>query len=101
MSEEEIERAIVTRAIVDALRAGLVLAVDDGAGIVVSECTDKDAVLGVMFSAAKERLLAFKDGRPAGWVDFVYGYGCDVLSDYSASLERVLSKTNTLAESYA
>lgn len=83
-TEQQIERRIVRRIILDALKAGYSLTVCDGAETVLRQSVKPAVVLDAMFSTGED-VLSFIDaeGKRAGWVLLVYGNGMDVISDYS------------------
>ena len=102
---QEIEVAIVTKVVDDALKAGYILDVDDGGGgIALRRSRDRKAVLDALMNTDDDSLHLRRfnsDGAQVehGWVRFVYGNdGWDVISDYSLNIEDVLAGANKLAE---
>lgn len=104
-----IEAKIVRRVIRDALAAGYLLSVSDGEEVVVRRSrqprnlfahmmtTDSDTLILVRHSTAQEIASGDKPFKRVGWVQFVYGNGPDVLSDYTTNLESLLAGANALA----
>jgi|SRR5215831_8477711 len=99
---QHIERMIVRRVILDALRAGYSLNVNNGGDLdeLPEPTTDRKLILDTMFATDEDR-LDFYPSTPeqkGGWVYFVYGNdGYDVISDYTTNLETVLEGANKLA----
>jgi len=95
---QAIERTIARRVIMDALKAGYTLSVNDGEEVTVRESVDGKAVLAALMTTDEDYLILHKDGK-AGWVRFVYGNdGWDVINDYTVSIEPVLAGAEILAE---
>lgn len=82
----EIERQIVVRAIRDILGhpAGYDISVMDGEEFPLRHSTNEDAILEAMFSTDEDYLFVYPKGneRRLGWVQFIYGNGAHVISDY-------------------
>jgi hypothetical protein len=98
-----VEKAIVRRAVLDLLKAGYTLNVDNGGdGFELPAPSGKaKVVLAEMFATDEERLFAFRDGRPVGWLWCVYGNsGYDCIADHTANLADVLRGAGELAERY-
>lgn len=98
-----VERKIVTRAVIDALKAGYALNIDYGDGdVFANPSADRKTVLSKIMQGDDDRLYYYKDGQYVGWAWFVYGNdGWDALSDYTVNLESVLEGANKLAERYS
>src|SRR5262252_875557 len=80
----------IARKVVDALlTAGFAITVSNGGDEdEIVKSTDASAIKAVMFATDDERLHTYKDGKPFGWVWFVYGNdGWDVICDYTVNLE--------------
>ena len=98
---QRIERAIVGRAVRDALRAGYSLSVNDGEAFAILRSRNRAAIMRALFSVDEERLYihAGDTGRRVGWVYLVYGNdGPDVIADYTGNLESLLTGANACAE---
>ena len=118
-ARQRVERSIVRRVILDALRAGYTLSVFDGEEVTLTQSTSARAVLAAPFTTDEDWLLFSRPGdsalrlttsaffRPSinareGWVRFVYGNaGYDVISDYTTNLEDVLKGANALTDRYS
>lgn len=97
-----IERAIIRRIVLDAVKAGYTLGVWDGEELVLKGATTAKAVLDKMFSVDEEYLFVYKDGKRIGWVLFVYGNGgWDVVTDYSPRLAEIMIRAVELAGKYS
>lgn len=89
-----VEKEIVTAVVAALLKAGFILAVDNGDNDgreyeIVSD--DAVRIMNAMFQTDEEYLYAMKDHAPVGWVYLVYGNdGWDVLSDYTTNLEKFI-----------
>ena len=62
--------------------------------------TRADAILAALRTTDSDRLYVHQpDGIGYfGWIDFVYGNGCDVLSDNTVNLELYLKPISELAD---
>lgn len=89
-----VEKEIATAVVAALLKAGFILAVDNGDNDGREyEIVSANAVriVKAMFQTDEERLYAIKDHEPVGWVYFVYGNdGWDVVSDYTVNLEKFI-----------
>ena len=96
---QRIERAIVRRVVVDALKAGYRLSVDDGGDeLAIAHSTSQRAVLAALVNTDDDKLICEREDH-RGVVWFVYGgSGWDVICDYSVRLEDMLAGANLLAE---
>jgi hypothetical protein len=100
------ERAILRRVIIDALKAGYELSVDDGGDeLAIERSTNAKAVLAALMNTDDDRLILERRivgvEREHGWVRFIYGNGndgCDVICDYTVNLDAVLEGATALAE---
>lgn len=102
-----IERAIIRRAVTDALQKGFVVSVWDGDEYTVTHSNDLAKIMAEVM-AADEGVLAFwkpDASRKTGFAHLgaaylVYGNdGWDVINNYHTSLEELLSGANALADS--
>lgn len=101
-----IEKAIAEQCVTDLLTAGYELAVNNGGDEdevkVTNGLTEKTArgrILSGMFATDDEYLRVYENGKPVGWVHFVYGNdGVDVISDYTVNLEEVLTGSLRMAD---
>lgn len=103
---QRVERLIVRRFILDAKAKGYLFNVDNGGDeYELSEPTNNvPKVLAAMFATDDERLYVFepKEDKPFAWVYLVYGNsGWDVVNDYTANLEDVMTGANELADKYS
>ncbi len=95
----KIEKSIIRRFALDAIKAGFTLGVCDGQEVVIKGATTAKAVLDKMFSVDEEDLLVYDGSRLVGMVNLVYGNGgWDVISDYSPSMEPLMKGVNELVE---
>lgn len=106
---QEVERKIADAAIKSLLSAGFAISVDNGDNsgrkYELASSKDADAILTAMFLCDEDRLYVEKNGKPFGWVFFVYGnYGWDVISDYTTNLEQYIgegTEAYKISEHYA
>lgn len=101
----EWEQQIARQCIADLLAAGYELTIGNGGNnFEIPWTKDGEAVFAAMFQTDEEHLYARELTTKANpvkwwWVFFVHGNdGYDVISDYSSSLEEVLTNTNALVE---
>jgi hypothetical protein len=99
--KQELEQRIVGAVIDGALEAGYSLSVHNGVEYAVEHSRDKTAVLAALFTPDVD-LLYVTDGKVVlGWVSFIYGHnGWDVVSDYTANLETMMTAANALKHKY-
>ena len=81
-----LEQKIVRRVAKDLLAAGFQISVSDGEEEVVTKSSDFDAILAACFSTDQD-IFFMKSGEMVTFVQFIYGNGADVISDYGVSLE--------------
>ena len=99
---QEVERKIAKALIVDALKAGFVVSVDNGEDE-TKKFDDVKSILDAMFLTDEEHLHMWNpsNGRQVGWVFLVYGNdGWDVISDYTVNLEPIMAGANKIADHY-
>jgi hypothetical protein len=97
---QHIERQIARRLILDAIQQGYTVSVYNGECIAISKSNNCKAILDAMFQTDEETLRFFKDDKRIGWACLIYGNGCDVLSDYSVTIEHFVKGANNLADKY-
>ena len=98
-----IERMIVKRIVLDAVKAGYALNINNGGDTneMPNPSVKVKNILDNMFATSDERLLFYKDNKMIGWVYLVYGNdGPDVVNDYTTNLESVMTGANKLANRY-
>jgi hypothetical protein len=100
---QRVERSIARRVILDAVKQGFVIDVNDGEEITLRNATSSTVILKAMMTTDEDYLILRRhnaDGTVTrGWVRFVYGNGgWDVICDYSVNLDEVLAGANALAE---
>jgi hypothetical protein len=97
-----IEERIARACIAELLEHGFSIDVNDGEETTLTACTDPAAILAAMFSTDEDYLHARRNTGPDrflhGWVRFIYGNDCDVISDYTTNLDPYLKKTTTLVQ---
>lgn len=98
---DSLERRIVRAAIHEFIGAGFRLDVNDGEETTLRDSTNGQTILAAMFSTDEDYLIVRKDGKHVGWVRFIYGNGCDVISDYTMSVESFLTEANAISNQYA
>ena len=97
-----IERTIIRRIVLDAVKAGYTVGVHNGEELVLKGATTVTAVLDKLFSVDEEYLFVYKEGKRIGWVLFVYGNGgWDVVTDYSPRLAEIMIRAEELAGKYS
>jgi hypothetical protein len=89
---QRIERQIVRKFVKVALADGCAISLHNGGDDFEFPPTKSlEFILDRMFATDDEYLKVFKDGKPIGWVYFVYGNdGYDVIVDYSTALEYLM-----------
>lgn len=101
-TSEQIEVEIATKLIDDALAAGFTIDVNDGEDTPLENSTDKAAILAAMRSTDEDYLILKKaigaNKFLAGWVRFVFGNECSVISDYTMNIEAVVKGAEALAD---
>jgi len=100
---QEVERKIAKALIVDALKAGYVISVDNGSDEESAKFDDVKSTLDAMFATDEERLYMWNptNCKRIGWVFFVYGNdGWDVISDYTMNLEPIMAGANKSDNNY-
>jgi hypothetical protein len=103
MKTTEIEQSIVFSIIAVALAEGFTISVYDGEEYPLTNSTDPKAINDAMFSTDSDVLVLSKGqpAMPAGSIVLIYGNGCDVISDHSVSLSRLLLTPMELSEKFA
>jgi hypothetical protein len=99
---QEVERKIAKALVVDALKTGFVVSVDNGEEE-SAKFDDVKSILNAMFLTDEERLYMWNptNGKMIGWVYLVYGNsGWDVISDYTVNLEPIMAGANKIADHY-
>lgn len=101
-----VERMIVRRVVLDAIKAGYLLSVNNGDDEdEIGPCKNVKAIMEALFATGDEllifhRQIEYASPSRAGWVRFVHGNGACVISDYTTNLESVLTEANKLADKY-
>lgn len=90
MNRQKIELTIITKVVDDTLAAGFTLSVWEGEDWAIKRSTDREAILASMQSTDSDTILFYIDDTKYGWVELIYGNGCDVISDYSMNMEQYL-----------
>ena len=94
LTESEIEREISAMIVDNALERGYDISVFDGDQFEIHESSNKDRILGAMFSTGTDNLLFYMNGKLHGSVTLIYGNdGTDVISDHTenATIENILT----------
>jgi hypothetical protein len=95
----DVEKRIVGKLVTDLLAVGFILHVYDGEEFAIENSSDPAAIFAALSSTDTDNVyVAHANGRHAGSVHLVWGNDCDVISDYSTSLEPHLAGANALAE---
>ena len=100
----EVEQKIARALVVEALKAGYVITIDNGEDDETRKFDGVKSVLDAMFLTDQEHLHMWNptNGKRVGWVFFVYGNdGWDVISDYSVNLEPIMTEANKIADYYS
>lgn len=88
---DKVEREILERLTNDLFAAGYTLKVYNG--VYNSPlCENTDLLLEYCNSTGVDQLIAFRDGKRAGWVEVVFGNGRDIISDWSESITVPVEK---------
>lgn len=91
VNTREIETAIIRALCQGLIDEGYTLSVHDRQDEVVSDSQDVDALLNAMFSVDEEFIIVRQAGKYTGNLMLVHGNGQDVLADWSARLDDVVS----------
>jgi len=97
--KNEIERQIIVALVEDALVAGFIVSVNDGA-----ESKDEAVIFAEMNSIDVDYLYLRREGMSTQWVQLVYGNGCDVMSNWTCELSdrtNVMKRAEELAKRFA
>lgn len=80
---EEAERSIVAKLVDAAFTKNFTISVNDGEVTVLKKSSNKDAIIGALFSTGEDYLFIHEqDGKRIGTIYFVYGNsGWDVIAD--------------------
>lgn len=104
LKRQNIEYAILRRFVIDAIKAGYSIDVDNGGDEPdLAGSTSVKAVLKAAMETDDEHLILHKDGKRIGWVYFVYGNdGWDVINDYvdNPAMDALMAGALALAERY-
>lgn len=102
---QRVERMIIRRALLDLLHAGFLLNVDNGGDDYELDEPSRSIkeILSVMFASDADLVVVHHPGERNyfGWVHFIHGNGCDVLSDHSSSIREWMFDALDLAEQYS
>lgn len=85
-----VERELATRAVDALLAAKLSISVWDGEAFALRRSTDRAAILAALGTTDDDRLYAYSNGVRLGSVWLIWGNDCDLLSDWSESLDRII-----------
>jgi hypothetical protein len=99
--DEEIETRICEKAVDGLLAAGFAVGVTDGEEATVTNSTDKTKIMDAVSATGEAFLLAYKNGKKAGWVRLMWGNAAHLIIDYTVNLEDALKEANAFAASYA
>lgn len=105
---QRVERIIARRLVMDAIRAGYALNVNNGGedDELKEPSTSVREVMAAMMGADDDRVHVYVKSDSSvwihfGWVWFVYGNdGYDVISDYTVNLEPIMTGADALADKY-
>jgi len=96
----EIERQIVSLLVADCLTAGYAVGVYDGEEHTLRASRDFAEVWAAL-DTTDEDYLILRKGDADGWIRLIYGNECDVISDYTTSIdEGVMKRASELAERF-
>lgn len=98
---QAIELQVVNALLTSALAHGYAVSVDNGGDeFEISDSTNREDILKVMFDTDDEYLHFSLNGKRKGWVWLVYGEdGWDVICDYTTNLdEDVMKPVNELVD---
>jgi hypothetical protein len=94
----EYDRQVIALIIEDVLKAGHAISVNDGEETTLEHSTDPVAIQNAM-DTTDEDILYIHVGEQTHFVQLIYGNSPgEVISDYSTSLEALLSRANDHAE---
>lgn len=101
----EIERAIVTKVVMDAIEQGYSLTLNNGGDTdEIIQCKDADTFIKELFATDEEHIKFYdKYGKYVGFVYLVYGNdGYDVICDCSVTKEvkEIIRGAEALANEY-
>jgi hypothetical protein len=97
---QALERSIIRRLVKDVLAADHTISVYDGDDVTVTRSRNARAIMAAVMTTDLDWLFIHDaGGKKLGTVSLVYGNdGWDVISDYSVSLEGLLTGVNAYAE---
>lgn len=98
-----IEKKIIRQLIEDAIKAGYSITVSDGEETVITQSTEINKIIKVMFSTDEDVLFLHRNNEAGwfGWVRLIYGNdGYDVIADYTVNLEHIMNGANKISEKY-
>lgn len=99
---QHVERLIARRLILDGLRAGYTISVDNGEDGATMPAQNVTAIMAIMFETDEEYLIFQKTNGFRGWVRLIYGNdGWDVINDYTVNLDHIMGGANALADKYS
>ena len=81
----QIEQRIIQRVINDLLARGLSISVHDGEEYDIMECSSR-LLIRCSVGQTDESTFSVRDAetrKSVGWIRFIHGNDCDVISDYS------------------
>lgn len=99
MDTQAIEKRIITQAAKSLIGAGYSIRVYDGVEFVTGQTKDVKAVMAEVFATEETYFYAYQGDACTGFVWFVHGNGCDVITDSSTALDPVLQAASDLADS--
>lgn len=93
------EKLIVGKLVTDLLAKDCKLTVYDGEEDVVVLSTDAEAIFKALASTDSDVIRIYTaTGQRLGWVYLVWGNDVDIISDYTVSLENLISGANSFAD---
>lgn len=95
----KMERAVVSRFLRDAIKAGYTVSVCDGEAWVLKKSAKVREIMAAMFSVDEETLGIWQGDKKVGNVFLVYGNdGWDVINDYHTSLEHLMAGATEVSD---
>jgi hypothetical protein len=98
---DDIERKIAQRLVNSFLEAGHSVTVYDGGEDTVTKSRHPAAIIAALDSTESDVLRVYdENGKRIGWVQLIWGNGCDLISDSSCgdAFEALLAPAEALAD---
>jgi hypothetical protein len=93
------EKLIVGKLVTDLLAAGCNLSIWNGGDEPeLAHSIDAAAIFAALSATDDDEIIAFKEGKRVGWVQLIWGNDCDIISNFTSTIEPLLAGANELAD---